>query len=129
MARFLTVLILTLLAATSTTVVAFTPPSINTRTSTRVAATANEDTDFDAPVLKNPQMASVLDHEPLIVDDECYLGKYGQHSECVDFDPIHESKAKQEINAEAASEMPSFTRLGVEISYHFKNSRLGKLFG
>ena len=86
MARFLTVLVLALLAATSTTVVAFTPPSIITRTSsTRVAATANEDTDFDAPVLKNPQMASVLDHEPLIVDDECYLGKYGQHSECVDF--------------------------------------------
>jgi hypothetical protein len=42
--------------------------------------------DFDAPVLANPQSASSpLDHEIKVVDDECYLGKYGQYSDCVDF--------------------------------------------
>ena len=52
-----------------------------------LAATANDDTDFDAPVLKNPVMKAntVLDHEIEIVDDECYLGKYGQYESCVDF--------------------------------------------
>ena len=47
------------------------------------------DIDFDAPVLKNPVMKSdtptVLDHDIEVVDDECYLGKYGQYEECVDF--------------------------------------------
>ena len=28
---------------------------------------------------------TVLDHEIMVVDDECYLGKYGQYDECVDF--------------------------------------------
>lgn len=63
----------------------------------QLLATANDDTDFDAPVLKNPVMASSpmeLDHEILIVDDECYLGKYGQHPECVDFGKIHRRTIK-----------------------------------
>ena len=49
-------------------------------------ALATEDTDFDAPVLANPQTASgALDHEIVVGDDECYLGKYGQYADCVDF--------------------------------------------
>ena len=28
---------------------------------------------------------TVLDHDIEVVDDECYLGKYGQYEECVDF--------------------------------------------
>lgn len=57
----------------------------------RLLATADdiEFDDFDAPILKNPvKMAdapTVLDHEISVVDDECYLGKYGQYDECVDF--------------------------------------------
>ena len=43
--------------------------------------------DFDAPVLANPQYGTTaLDHEP-IVDDECYMGKEGDATDCVDFDP------------------------------------------
>ena len=53
------------------------------------AAANDDDIDFDAPILKNPVMKSdtptVLDHEIDVVDDECYLGKYGQYDECVDF--------------------------------------------
>ena len=60
------------------------------------AATANDDDiDFDAPILKNPVMKSdtptVLDHEIDVVDDECYLGKYGQYDECVDFGKLSSS--------------------------------------
>ncbi len=48
---------------------------------------AVEGTDFDAPVLRNPQTGTaVLEREP-IVDDECYMGKEGAADECVDFDP------------------------------------------
>lgn len=54
-------------------------------TPTYLFATANEDTDFDAPIPKNPQHAHALDHEIVVVDDECYLGKYGQYPDCVDF--------------------------------------------
>eukprot|EP00986_Skeletonema_menzelii_P004125 scaffold1371_cov132-Skeletonema_menzelii.AAC.6 len=53
------------------------------------ASADDGDIDFDAPVLKNPVMKSdaptVLDHDIEVVDDECYLGKYGQYEECVDF--------------------------------------------
>lgn len=45
-------------------------------------ATATEETDFDAPVPRNPQSGStVLDHDIVVVDDECYLGKYGSCSD------------------------------------------------
>ena len=55
----------------------------------RSAATATEDTDFDAPVLNNPAFASgPLDHE-IVVDDECYMGKDGQLDECADFGKIN----------------------------------------
>jgi len=50
-------------------------------------STATEDTDFDAPVLKNPAYATPLTNDP-IVDDECYMGKDGQLDECADFDPL-----------------------------------------
>lgn len=82
MARFGTALIL--LAATSAAS-AFSPnPSF--RNPRYLAATANEDTDFDAPMPMNPQNAgNALDHEIVVVDDECYLGKYGQYPDCVDF--------------------------------------------
>mmetsp|Transcript_37046 Transcript_37046/g.78209 ORF Transcript_37046/g.78209 Transcript_37046/m.78209 type:complete len:127 (+) Transcript_37046:200-580(+) len=90
-----------------------------------LAATANEDTDFDAPFTKNPQSGTTtLDHEIVVIDDECYLGKYGQHPDCVDFDPIH-----MNANAKAKEEMPDFSNLGEEIMSAFKNSPLGKLFG
>lgn len=29
----------------------------------------------------------VTDVEDMTMDDECYLGKYGQMNECADFDP------------------------------------------
>ena len=29
----------------------------------------------------------VSDIDSMAVDDQCYLGKYGQMNECVDFDP------------------------------------------
>mmetsp|Transcript_18893 Transcript_18893/g.28762 ORF Transcript_18893/g.28762 Transcript_18893/m.28762 type:complete len:141 (+) Transcript_18893:87-509(+) len=104
-----------------------------------LATTASDDEiDFDAPILKNPVMKTdaptVLDHEIQIVDDECYLGRYGQYAECVDFDPIHEATdvnvgkstkylAQESIEAKAAFEMPDFTAIGEEISAAF-----GKLF-
>mmetsp|Transcript_25072 Transcript_25072/g.43891 ORF Transcript_25072/g.43891 Transcript_25072/m.43891 type:complete len:101 (+) Transcript_25072:176-478(+) len=83
MARFGTILVALLTAASGAT--AFSPhPSIFRHT--HFHATANEDTDFDAPVPKYPQNgAAVLDHEIVVIDDECYLGKYGQYAECVDF--------------------------------------------
>lgn len=65
--------------------VAFTP-SINSVPRIERLAAAPDNDDFDAPVPINPSVASELDHSPLAeVDDECYLGKYGQHDECVDF--------------------------------------------
>ena len=81
--------ILTILATISGTT-AFMLPFSTQDQQRLLAATANDDDiDFDAPVLKNPvKMAdapTVLDHEIEIVDDECYLGKYGQYDECVDF--------------------------------------------
>ena len=55
----------------------------------RLLARADDETDFDAPILNNPVLQTdaptVLDHEIEVVDDECYLGKYGQFDECVDF--------------------------------------------
>ncbi|KAL7471857.1 hypothetical protein ACHAXS_012209 [Conticribra weissflogii] len=93
----------------------------------QMSATANEDTDFDAPVLNNPVKASApkdLDHDILVVNDECYLGKYGQFDECVDFDPMHNVDAQ----THAALEMPDFGKLGEDMSSAIKNSPLGKLF-
>mmetsp|Transcript_6144 Transcript_6144/g.10983 ORF Transcript_6144/g.10983 Transcript_6144/m.10983 type:complete len:124 (+) Transcript_6144:165-536(+) len=121
MARFGTILVALLTAASGAT--AFSPhPSIFRHT--HFHATANEDTDFDAPVPKYPQNgAAVLDHEIVVIDDECYLGKYGQYAECVDFDPIH-----MDANTQAKHEMPNFSSLGEEIAAAFKNSPLGKLF-
>mmetsp|Transcript_1473 Transcript_1473/g.2219 ORF Transcript_1473/g.2219 Transcript_1473/m.2219 type:complete len:128 (+) Transcript_1473:106-489(+) len=116
--------LLALLAASSTTTItAFSPPAALPAT-TRLSATANEDTDFDAPIPKNPQHAHALDHDIVVVDDECYLGKYGQYPDCVDFDPMH----NVEINAKAESEMPDFSNLGEEIMAIFKKSPFGKLF-
>lgn len=51
----------------------------------RLAAAPQYSDDFDAPTPLNPQSASVLDHSPEVEGDECYLGKYGQHDDCVDF--------------------------------------------
>eukprot|EP00580_Thalassiosira_gravida_P003057 CAMPEP_0201604668 /NCGR_PEP_ID=MMETSP0492-20130828/4732_1 /ASSEMBLY_ACC=CAM_ASM_000837 /TAXON_ID=420259 /ORGANISM="Thalassiosira gravida, Strain GMp14c1" /LENGTH=133 /DNA_ID=CAMNT_0048068749 /DNA_START=333 /DNA_END=734 /DNA_ORIENTATION=- len=112
------------IATTKTIVTAFSPSSMMINTPTYLFATANEDTDFDAPIPKNPQHAHALDHEIVVVDDECYLGKYGQYPDCVDFDPMH----NVEINAKAESEMPDFSNLGEEIMAIFKKSPFGKLF-
>ena len=83
--------ILTTAIISSGTTTAFMLP-FSTQDQQRFLATAANDDDmddFDAPILKNPvKMAdapTVLDHEIEIVDDECYLGKYGQYDECVDF--------------------------------------------
>jgi len=67
------------ITTTNTIVTVFSPSSmmININTPTYLFATANEDTNFDVPIPKNPQHAHALDHEIVVVDDECYLGKYG----------------------------------------------------
>ncbi|KAL7492688.1 hypothetical protein ACHAWT_001791 [Skeletonema menzelii] len=95
------------------------------------ASADDGDIDFDAPVLKNPVMKSdaptVLDHDIEVVDDECYLGKYGQYEECVDFDPMHEATvgkstkylAQETAQSKAAFEMPDFTAIGEEIGAAF----------
>ncbi len=79
----LTVLIALLAASNSA---AFSLPSHPTLFRSAIVrhATATEDTDFDAPIRKNPE-PTVLDHDIVVIDDECYLGKYGQYEECVDF--------------------------------------------
>jgi len=88
MIRFVSVLAL-LAAVVSTD--AFLPSVHRPNMHQIMSSSANEDTDFDAPVLNNPVKASApkdLDHDILVVDDECYLGKYGQFNECVDFGEI-----------------------------------------
>ena len=60
---------------------AFAPSTMHT--SVGLAAARDMD-DFDAPILADPKSAKDLDHE-ILVDDECYLGKYGQYDDCVDF--------------------------------------------
>ena len=69
---------------TPITVTAAKQPVVSKRQS---SIRATEDTDFDAPVLKNPAYATPLTNDP-IVDDECYMGKDGQLDECADFDPL-----------------------------------------
>jgi len=82
MTHFATATIAILLAANST---AFTPSQLPVfRSIYSPSAIANEDTDFDAPVTVAAKPIE-LDHEIVVVDDECYLGKYGQYDECVDF--------------------------------------------
>ena len=78
MVRFTTVLLFFAPAAK-----AFTP-NLQQRTWSLAAAPEYSD-DFDAPILANPKTASELDHEINVEGDECYLGKYGQYDECVDF--------------------------------------------
>ena len=80
MTHFATATIAILLAANST---AFTPSQLPVFHSI-YCATANDDTDFDAPITTSAKPIE-LDHEIVVVDDECYLGKYGQYDECVDF--------------------------------------------
>ena len=84
MARFGTVVVF-IAAASTATAFSHRHPATHSRPAVRLSATANEDTDFDAPVLKNPASPTALDHEIVVVDDECYLGKYGQYPDCVDF--------------------------------------------
>mmetsp|Transcript_5514 Transcript_5514/g.12034 ORF Transcript_5514/g.12034 Transcript_5514/m.12034 type:complete len:125 (-) Transcript_5514:287-661(-) len=123
MARLTAVLLL----AAASSAASFSAGSVLSRRDVgagRLSATADEDTDFDAPVPLNPATASsVLDHEIVVVDDECYLGKYGQHPDCVDFDPMHNIEAKVEIETKAKSEMPDFS----DLFDSFKNS-LSKIF-
>mmetsp|Transcript_1953 Transcript_1953/g.4253 ORF Transcript_1953/g.4253 Transcript_1953/m.4253 type:complete len:128 (-) Transcript_1953:244-627(-) len=124
MIRFVSVLAL-LAAVVSTD--AFLPSVHRPNMHQIMSSSANEDTDFDAPVLNNPVKASApkdLDHDILVVDDECYLGKYGQFNECVDFDPMHNVDAQ----THAALELPDFKKLGDDISSAIKNSPFGKLF-
>ena len=83
MTHFATATIAILLAAANST--AFTHSQLPVfRSIYSPSAIANEDTDFDAPVIVAAKPIE-LDHEIVVVDDECYLGKYGQYDECVDF--------------------------------------------
>jgi hypothetical protein len=66
-------------------VTAFAPTSHSHPRVGRLAAAPQYTDDFDAPILANPKSASPLDHVPVVDNDECYLGKYGQYDECVDF--------------------------------------------
>lgn len=88
MTRIVAITILAIVAIISGATTAFVLP-FSTQDQQRLLAKATDETDFDAPVLKNPVMKTdaptVLDHEIMVVDDECYLGKYGQYDECVDF--------------------------------------------
>lgn len=84
MTRFSTATIAILLSGANSTS-AFTPSQLPVfRSIYSPSAIANEDTDFDAPVTVAAKPIE-LDHEIVVVDDECYLGKYGQYDECVDF--------------------------------------------
>lgn len=69
MARFGTALIL---AAAAPTITAFCPHP-HFRVTRGLSAVFNEDIDdFDAPMPANPQKGvGVLDHEIVVVDDEC----------------------------------------------------------
>ncbi|KAL9187167.1 hypothetical protein ACHAXT_010887 [Thalassiosira profunda] len=65
--------------------------------------------DFDAPVPNDPQRGTaVLGREP-VVDDECYTGKDGGATECVDFDPPHTFRENDWTNA---ADAPDPRRLG-----------------
>ena len=43
--------------------------------------------DFDAPIPANPSSGTTVVTSQPNVDDECYMGKDGSATECVDFDP------------------------------------------
>jgi len=59
------------------------PPASPSKSLTQLMA----EIDYDAPVMYYPSQASgPLAHE-IVVDDECYLGKDGQLTECADWDP------------------------------------------
>lgn len=84
MARFTPLALLA--AAASSAAFTTTPATARRRASAPIAAAANDDTDFDAPTPFYPREASgELDHSIVVADDECYLGKYGQYDDCVDF--------------------------------------------
>ena len=97
---------------------------------------ATEDTDFDAPVLKNPAYATPLTNDP-IVDDECYMGKDGQLDECVDYDPLVTAVSAQpkvvvpEANKQVVKQ--SSGELGIvpinEATIEFTAGLLGVSFG
>ena len=87
MTRFSTATIAILLSANSTS--AFTPSQLPVfRSIYSPSAIANDDTDFDAPITTSAKPIE-LDHEIVVVGDECYLGKYGQYDECVDFGKLY----------------------------------------
>lgn len=77
------------------TAAAFSPfsPSLHT---TRLTAT--ESTDFDAPILADPQSASYVVESQPVVDDECYMGKDGDFLECIDFDPPRTTRSMNSMD-------------------------------
>jgi len=78
-------------------------------------STATEDTDFDAPVLKNPAYATPLTNDP-IVNDECYLGKDGQLDECADFDPLVTAVSAAAVSAQPKVVVPQANKQVVKQS-------------
>mmetsp|Transcript_16192 Transcript_16192/g.32574 ORF Transcript_16192/g.32574 Transcript_16192/m.32574 type:complete len:136 (-) Transcript_16192:151-558(-) len=127
--------VLTFFMAVISTAMAFVPAARSTtsfHSPITSLALADEDTDFDAPVINNPVLSGKAltrkagDHDP-IVDDECYLGKYGQYDDCVDYDPMHNVDAR--TSNDSSFEMPDFSKLADEIGSAIKDSPLGKLLG
>ena len=61
--------------------------------------------DFDAPIPANPSSGTtVLTSQPN-VDDECYMGKDGSATECVDFDPPRVSHSTDTPHSSEESEL------------------------
>ena len=78
MLRFGTTLMLLVTTVASST--AFTPTILPHHT--RLSAVINEDeVDYDAPITKAAKPLP-LDHDIIVADDECYLGKYGHRRVC-----------------------------------------------
>ncbi|EJK66972.1 hypothetical protein THAOC_12052, partial [Thalassiosira oceanica] len=75
------------------------------RSGSLLAAPLDDEDDFDAPVTNQMTSGGAPHHymvdvdvDDMAMEDECYLGKYGQHEECVDFgetsDPRRERRGR-----------------------------------
>jgi len=78
------------------------PPASPSKSLTQLMA----EIDYDAPVMYYPSQASgPLAHE-IVVDDECYLGKDGQLTECADWDPPVSPQNLKQLMAEVDFDAP-----------------------
>ena len=83
-----------LVAAGASQTSAFCPAALSpcVRRSGSLLAAPIDNDDFDAPVTNQMTSSGMPHHnmvnvdvDDMVFEDECYLGKYGQHEECVDF--------------------------------------------